>query len=118
MSQVYNGVRDQMAIGKLDYLIAVQHLGPEASGANVRKQIQDKHNKKVPVGASYIVLKRLEDENLLKSTLEPDPNRTGRSRRRYWLTPEAVTRLEQLHRELHPEANFHPPRNDPKVFAP
>jgi DNA-binding PadR family transcriptional regulator len=71
-------------IGELEVvvLLVVLHLGDEAYGAEIRREVQERTGRDYSVGAVYASLRRLEDKGFLRSfESDPIPVRGGRSRR-------------------------------------
>jgi DNA-binding PadR family transcriptional regulator len=68
-------------------LLAVAHLGEDAYGAAVRRDVSARRGHEYAVGAIHTALQRLEDKGLLSSwTGDPLPVRGGRARRYFRLT--------------------------------
>ena len=77
-------------LGELELfsLLAIQHLGGNALGIEIRDEIQRRTGRRVSVGSGYASLGRLADKGLIRFTvLPPEPRRGGRSRRCAELTP-------------------------------
>jgi DNA-binding PadR family transcriptional regulator len=86
------------ALGEFEQtvLLAIAHLGPNAYGVTIRREIERRARRPVAVGALYTALERLERKGLLSSTMsDPTPERGGRSRRHYTLRPAGVAALRQ-----------------------
>lgn len=82
MSSEYLGELEQMI------LLAVLRLGPDAYGWAVAEELDRVVGRKVSSGALYTTLDRLDRKGLLESTVEdPRPERGGRPRRYFRLTP-------------------------------
>ncbi len=80
-------------------LLALVHLGPDAYGATVRREIQQRAGRAVSISAVYTTLERLEQKGLVRSRLgEPTPERGGRRRRHFELLPAGATALETAYR--------------------
>jgi DNA-binding PadR family transcriptional regulator len=77
-------------------LLAVVHLGEEAYGAAVRRDVSARRGREYAVGAIHTALQRLEDKGLLVSwTGDPLPVRGGRARRYFRLTAAGAHALDQ-----------------------
>lgn len=75
-------------------LLAVLQLGDEAYAVPVRDLIVARAGRNVARGALYTSLERLEGKGLLASRLgDPLPERGGRPRRYFTVTPEGVALL-------------------------
>lgn len=75
-------------------LLAVARLGDEGYGVTIRREIEERAEREVSVGAVYATLSRLEDKGMLSSWEgDPEPRRGGRSRRYYRLEPEGARAL-------------------------
>ena len=81
-------------------LLAVYALQPEAYGLAIGEYLKNVTGKRWSVGAIYVPLDRLERRNLLTSIESaPTPERGGRSKRLYRLSPkglEALAEVKQL----------------------
>jgi DNA-binding PadR family transcriptional regulator len=83
--------------GELELLVllAVQRLGKDAYGLNVRREIAASSDRDVAIGAVYSALDRMERKGLVSSwRSEPLPERGGRSRRCFELEPAGRKALE------------------------
>ena len=83
-------------LGELEQivLLAIAHLGDEAYGVPIRREIESRIDRVVSVGALYTALDRLEAKGLLRSRVsDPTPQRGGRARRFVGLTPAGVAAL-------------------------
>lgn len=77
-------------------LLAVMQLGDEAYAVPVRELILTRTRRSVARGALYTALERLEAKGLLTSRLgEALPERGGRPRRYFSVTPEGLTLLRE-----------------------
>ena len=75
-------------------LLAILHLGDGAYGRAIRDELRDRAGRAVTHGAAYITLDRMVGKGLLKSELrEADPERGGRARRYFLVTPEGLKAL-------------------------
>ena len=83
-------------LGELEHvvLLAVLRVGDEAYAIPVRAEIRERIRRNVARGALYTSLDRLERKGLLSSRMsEPRPERGGRSRRLYSVTPRGLAAL-------------------------
>ena len=89
MSDVYLGELEQIV------LLAVLRLGTEAYAVPILEQIEAQTGRKIARGALYTALDRLETKGCLRSRVgEPLPERGGRARRYFTVTPVAVRALK------------------------
>ena len=90
MPDVYLGELEQIV------LLAVMRLGDGAYAVPILEQIEEQAGRKIARGALYTALDRLETKGCLRSRVgEPLPERGGRSRRYFTVTPAAVRSLKQ-----------------------
>jgi DNA-binding PadR family transcriptional regulator len=89
------------SLGEFEHLIllAVLRLRDDAYGMKVRREISERTNRDVTIGAVYATLERLEAKGLVTATVgEATPERGGRPKRSYQVTGagiEAVNRTQQ-----------------------
>jgi DNA-binding PadR family transcriptional regulator len=82
-------------------LLAVLQLGEEAYAVPVREVIDRRAGRKVARGALYTALERLETKGLLSSRMsDPLPERGGRSRRYFTVTPYGLAALREARAAL------------------
>jgi DNA-binding PadR family transcriptional regulator len=82
-------------------LLAVLRLGDDAYAVPVREEIARRTGRSVARGAVYVTLERLEDKRLLTSSLgEPTPERGGRAKRFYKVSPNGLATLQSSWRGL------------------
>ena len=75
-------------------LLAILRLGHKAYGVPIRAEIENRAGRRVTVGALYATLDRLESKGLLHSWFaDPTPQRGGRSKRYFKLSPEGEAAL-------------------------
>jgi PadR family transcriptional regulator, regulatory protein PadR len=90
MADIYLGEFEQIV------LLAVLRLGDEAYTVPILEQIETQTGRKVARGALYTALDRLETKGCLRSRVgQPLPERGGRARRFFTVTPAAVRALRQ-----------------------
>ena len=78
-------------LGEFEQLVmcAVERLGDEAYGADIRSELLERANRDASAGAIFTTLERLEARGLVTSSYgEPTPERGGRRKRFYRLRPE------------------------------
>jgi DNA-binding PadR family transcriptional regulator len=77
-------------------LLAIAHLGDEAYGVTIRREIERRTERMVSIGALYTALDRLERKGYASSSMsDPTPERGGRSRRYYVLRAAGAKALRQ-----------------------
>jgi PadR family transcriptional regulator PadR len=77
-------------------LLAIVHLGDNAYGVTIRREIEARTGRSIAVGALYTALERLERKGLVRSTTsDPTPQRGGRSRRHFTVRPAGAAALER-----------------------
>lgn len=77
-------------LGDLEQLIllALLRLGPEAYGVAIAEALAERAGRETSLGAVYKTLTRLEQKGYVRATMgEPTPERGGRRKRFYQLTP-------------------------------
>ena len=83
-------------LGSLEHvvLLAVLRLGADAYGVTVRREIADRTDRDISLGATYSTLDRLERKGYVKSkTGEPTAERGGRAKRHFEITPAGVAAI-------------------------
>jgi PadR family transcriptional regulator PadR len=76
-------------------------LGPDAHGATVRREIEERAGREVSISAVYTTLERLERKGLVRSRIgEPTPERGGRRRRHVELLPLGARSLRDAYRAI------------------
>ena len=89
------------ALGEFEQavLLAIAHLGPDAYGVAIRREIESRTGRSVSVGALYTALDRLERKGCIRSsTTAPIPERGGRSKRQVRLLAAGVAALRRSRR--------------------
>ncbi len=85
-------------------LLALIHLGDDAYGMTIRRDIESRSGRAVSIGAVYSTLERMETKNYVSSRYaEPTAERRGRARRYFKLEPSGS---EALHRSREIVANM------------
>jgi PadR family transcriptional regulator PadR len=90
------------SLGEFEKLVmlAVLHLGREAYGATVIRELEERTKRTVSAGAVYVALRRLEKKELVTSRLgEPSPKRGGRSKRFFSVNREGVEALRRVQQD-------------------
>ncbi len=77
-------------------LLALVHLGDNAYGMTIRRDIEDRSGRTVSIGAVYSTLDRLESKGLVSSTYSNGSEaRRGRAKRYFKLEPEGAKSLSR-----------------------
>jgi DNA-binding PadR family transcriptional regulator len=95
MQSMYLGEFEQIV------LLAILRLGDQAYAIPVRQEIEDRTGRSVARGALYTALERLEAKKCLRSRMsDPLPERGGRSRRYFSVTPAGLAAVRASRRSL------------------
>ena len=95
MADIYLGEFEQIV------LLAIVRLGDDAYAIPVREEIETRTGRSVARGALYTALDRLEAKGCLRSSMsDPLPERGGRSRRYYAVTPQGLAALRTAREAL------------------
>lgn|SRR5262245_55355332 len=87
-------------------LLALLHLGDEAYGRAIMKEVQQRLEREVAAGAVHATLERLQRKRLITSRLAPGtPVRAGRPRRYYRIQPSGIGALNDAREAV--EALWH-----------
>ncbi len=80
-------------------LLAILRVGDEAYGVPIAREIETLGERTVMLGAVYAGLDRLEANGLLSSNLgSPRPERGGRAKRYFRVTPSGLKAVRQARR--------------------
>ena len=86
---------------ELMLLLAVIHLGEEAYGVPISRELEQNRGRDVSVGSVYAALERLEAKGLVESTLgDPTPERGGKAKRFFRITKEGLRQVHETRRVL------------------
>jgi len=91
-------------LGEFEILVlaAVLRLDDDAYGSTIREEIESRTARSVTVGALYATLTRMEEKGYVSSrTGEATPQRGGRAKRYYELTPLGRERFDRSVTALH-----------------
>ena len=92
-----------MYLGEFEHivLLAILRLGDDAYAIPIREEIESRTDRDVARGALYTALERLETKGMLRSRMsEPLPERGGRSRRYFTITPAGLAAMRSSRRSL------------------
>ena len=82
-------------------LLAVIHLGEEAYGVPISRELEACRGRDVSVGSVYAALERLEAKGLVASRLgESTPERGGKAKRYFGITKEGLRQVHETRRVL------------------
>ncbi len=86
---------------ELMLLLAVIHLGEQAYGVPISREIERHRERDVSVGSVYAALERLETKGLVDSCLgDPTPERGGKAKRYFRITKEGLRQVQETRRIL------------------
>src|SRR5687768_17441502 len=93
--------REHLGEFEVIVLLAILRLGDHAYGVPIRTDIEHRTGRTLSVGALYRTLDRLEDKKLVASAFsDPTPERGGRSKRYFRVTPFGLRALRANHEAL------------------
>jgi PadR family transcriptional regulator, regulatory protein PadR len=80
---------------ELYVMLALAHLGDEAYGVTIRREIEARTGRTIAIGAVYATLSRLEDKGLVRFRVsDPQPVQGGRARKYFTLTSAGTRALQ------------------------
>ena len=86
---------------ELMILLAVIHLGEEAYGVPISRELEVQRGRDVSVGSVYAALERMEGKGLVSSSLgDPTPERGGKAKRFFRVTKEGLRQAHETRRVL------------------
>jgi PadR family transcriptional regulator PadR len=86
---------------ELMILLALIRLGEEAYGVPISKELFNTTGREVALGSVYAALDRLEQKELVSSTLgDPTPARGGRAKRYFRVTPKGLRAVKMTRTAL------------------
>ncbi len=90
-------------LGEFEYavLLAILHVDTDAYAVPVREVLEARTGRPVARGALYTALERLETKGCVRSRMgDPTPERGGRARRYFSVTPLGMRALKATHAAL------------------
>lgn len=82
-------------------LLAIIHLGEDAYGIPISRELERHRRRDVSVGSVYAALERLEAKGLVSSNLgDPTPERGGKAKRFFRITREGLRQVHETRRVL------------------
>lgn len=94
---------DRSYLGEFELmlLLAVAHLGDEAYGVPISRELEKQRGRDVSVGSVYAALERLETKGLVVSSLgDPTPERGGKAKRYFRITKQGLRQVRETRRVL------------------
>jgi len=86
---------------ELMLLLAMIHLGEEAYGMPISRELERNRGRSVSIGSVYAALERLEAKGLIVSDLgDPTPQRGGKSKRYFRITKEGMRQVHETRQVL------------------
>ena len=93
--------RERLGEFEHQVLLAILRLGGESYSVPLVLELEERTGREVSQSSVFIVLQRLEKKGLLSSRLDDSTKpETGRVRRYFELTPEAMKRLRDSRRDF------------------
>ncbi len=93
--------RDLLTDFELMILLAILRVGEHAYGVPIAREIESTGRRSVILGAVYAALDRLERNGLVLSRMgNPSPERGGRAKRYFDVTPEGLKAVKETQRSL------------------
>ncbi|MEO8076034.1 MAG: helix-turn-helix transcriptional regulator [Acidobacteriota bacterium] len=75
-------------------MLALAHLGADAYGVTIRREIERRTSRTIAIGAVYATLARLEEKGLVQFRLsDPQPVQGGRAKKHFNLTGSGARAL-------------------------
>ena len=82
-------------------LLSILRIGDQAYGVPIAREIETTGGRSVVLGAVYAALDRLEQNGLISSSIgDPTPERGGRAKRFFEVTPAGIKAVRQTRRSL------------------
>ncbi|MEO7192156.1 MAG: helix-turn-helix transcriptional regulator [Vicinamibacterales bacterium] len=86
---------------ELMILLGILRVGDQAYGVTIAREVESTGGRRVVLAAVYAALDRLEANSLVVSTIgDPTPERGGRAKRFFSLTPTGLTAVRETQRAL------------------
>jgi len=83
-------------------MLAVLRAGPDAHGARLQEELEERADRRVTISTVYVTLDRLEGKGLVRSWLgDSTPVRGGKARRYYAVTDRGVEALRGSRDVMH-----------------
>jgi PadR family transcriptional regulator PadR len=94
---------DRSYLGEFELMIllAILHLGDQAYGVPIARELERHRGREVSVGSVYAALERLETKGLIASSLgDPTPERGGKAKRYFRVNREGMRQVNETRRVL------------------
>jgi PadR family transcriptional regulator, regulatory protein PadR len=94
---------DRSYLGEFELMIlfAILHLGDQAYGVPIARELERHRGREVSVGSVYAALERLETKGLIGSSLgDPTPERGGKAKRYFRVNKEGMRQMSETRRVL------------------
>ena len=86
---------------ELMILLAILRVADDAYGVRIAREIEETAGRSAQLAAIYAALDRMESRGLVGSTLgEPTPERGGRAKRLFRVTPKGLTQAKDTQQAL------------------
>jgi DNA-binding PadR family transcriptional regulator len=86
---------------ELMILLSVMHLGEDAYGVPISREIERLRGRDVAVGSVYAALERMESKGLVSSSLgDSTPERGGKAKRYFRVTKAGLRQVHETRRVL------------------
>lgn len=86
---------------ELMLLLAIIHLGDDAYGVPISRELEMHRGRDVSMGSVYAALERLEAKGLIASSIgDPTPERGGKAKRYFQITQEGLRQVHETRRVL------------------
>lgn len=93
--------RDYLTDFELMILLSILRVGDEAYGVPIAREMETTGGRTVVLSAVYTALDRLEGNGLVSSSMgEPTPERGGRAKRFFRVTPSGLKAVRQTRKAL------------------
>jgi DNA-binding PadR family transcriptional regulator len=96
-------MKERSYLGEFEMMIllAVIHLGDEAYGVPISRELERHRGRDVSIGSVYAALERLEAKGLAASSLgDPTPERGGKAKRYFRITEAGLRQVHETRRVL------------------
>ena len=92
---------DRSYLGEFELMIllAILHLGDQAYGVPISRELERHRGREVSIGSVYAALERLETKGLIASSLgDPTPERGGKAKRYFRVSREGMRQVNETRR--------------------
>lgn len=90
-------------LGEFELLVILTliHLGADAYGVPISRELEQRIGREVSVSSVYAALERMERKGLIASSLgDPTPERGGKAKRYFRVTKQGLREVYETHRVL------------------